>query len=307
MNEIIIEKKKKQRARKENFIANLYILPIFLSFIVFAAIPMVMSVLFSFTSYNPIKHNYFFSVFPEIFNGIEWYKALFTNLAYSESFKNACLNTLFYLFEVPISITIGAFFAWLINSKNICGGKIYKMLFYVPVVSSAVAVNLVWRYIFDHDYGIVNQMLNTTTIYWLRDPILVKIAINIKNVWARIGACIILISATMDTVDQSIYEAADIDGAGEIKKFFKLTLPHLVPVIFYLLIIGINGAMQTYVDSKIFAQGAYEAQSLVFFIWQKGIETYNYGIASAASVLLSIVMFALTLLQFKISQKGVNE
>lgn len=307
MDEIIIDKKKKQRAIKENFIANLYILPIFLSFTVFAAIPMAMSVLFSFTSYNPIKHNNFFSVLPEIFNGIEWYKALFTNLAYSESFKNACLNTLFYLFEVPISITIGAFFAWLINSKSIHGGKVYKMLFYVPVVSSAVAVNLVWRYIFDHDYGIVNQLLNTTTIYWLRDPILVKIAINIKNVWARIGACIILISATMDTVDKSIYEAADIDGAGEIKKFFRLTLPHLVPVIFYLLIIGINGAMQTYVDSKIFAEGAYEAQSLVFFIWQKGIETYNYGIASAASVLLSIIMFALTLLQFKISQKGVNE
>lgn len=307
MNEIIIEKKRRQRARKENLIANLYILPIFLTFTVFAAIPMLMSVLFSFTTYNPIKHNNFFSVLPEIFNGIEWYKALFTNLAYSESFKNACLNTLFYLFEVPISITIGAFFAWLINNSKIRGGRVYKMLFYVPVVSSAVAINLVWRYIFDHDYGIVNQMLNTTTIYWLRDPILVKIAINIKNVWARIGACIILISATMDTVDKAIYEAADIDGAGEIKKFFKLTLPHLVPVIFYLLITGINGAMQTYADSKIFAEGAYEAQSLVFFIWQKGIGTYNYGIASAASVLLSIVMFLLTLLQFKISQKGVNE
>ena len=74
-----------------------------------------------------------------------------------------------------------------------------------------------------------------------------------------------------------------------------------------MLITGINGAMQTYADSKIFAEGAYEAQSLVFFIWQKGIGTYNYGIASAASVLLSIVMFLLTLLQFKISQKGVND
>ena len=127
MNEIIIEKKRKQRARKENLIANLYILPIFLTFTVFAAIPMLMSVLFSFTTYNPIKHNNFFSVLPEIFNGIEWYKALFTNLAYSESFKNACLNTLFYLFEVPISITIGAFFAWLINNSKISGGRVYKM------------------------------------------------------------------------------------------------------------------------------------------------------------------------------------
>lgn len=303
MSQITMMRTKRKREWKENLIANLYILPIFTSFIIFALIPMIMSLMFSFTTYNPIKHDGFFELLPEIFNGFGWYKALFTNLAYSESFKNAWLNTLFYLLAVPFSIVFGLFFSWLINYKKIRGGKIWKMLFYIPVVSSAVAINLVWRYIFDHDYGIINQMIGTTSIYWLRDPILIKVAINIKNIWARLGSCVILISATMDTVDKTIYEAADIDGAKEFRKFIKITLPHLLPVIVYLLIMEINGAMQSYADSQIFAEGAYEAQTVVFFIWQKGIKSYNYGIASAASTLLTIVMFVVTFFQFKLQQK----
>ena len=307
MSETTITQTKRKMERKENLIANLYILPIFFSFTIFALIPTIMSLMFSFTTYNPIKHDSFFEALPEIFNGFGWYKALFTNIAYSESFKNAWLNTLFYLFAVPLSILFGLFFSWLINYKKIRGGKIYKMLFYIPVVSSAVAINLVWRYIFDHDYGIINQALGTTSIYWLRDPILIKVAVNIKNIWARLGSCIILLSATMDTVDRTIYEAADIDGAKEFIKFIKITLPHLWAVIVYLLIMEINGTMQSYADAEIFAQGSYEAQTIVYFIWQKGIKSYNYGIASAASTLLAIVMFFITFVQFKLQQKKGDE
>ena len=149
MSQITMMRTKRKREWKENLIANLYILPIFTSVIIFALIPMIMSLMFSFTTYNPIKHDAFFEVLPEIFNGFGWYKALFTNLAYSESFKNAWLNTLFYLLAVPFSIVFGLFFSWLINYKKIRGGKIWKMLFYIPVVSGSVVKRCVGQMVID--------------------------------------------------------------------------------------------------------------------------------------------------------------
>ncbi len=295
---------KSKMIRRQNLIANLYILPIFLNFTIFLAIPLLLSAIYSFTIYNPIKHDNFFGSLSEIWVGLRQYRELFTNLAYSKSFRNAWINTLAFLLEVPVSLIVGLLLAWAINSKLIKGGKVFKMLFYVPVVSSVVASNLVWRYIFDHDYGIINSLLNNHSIYWLRDPVLIKVAIVIKDVWARTGACLILISATMQTIDVSLYEAADLDGAGSLRKFLRITVPLLKPVAFYLVVTGIMGAMKNYSNSLIFAQGAYEAQSVVYFIWEKGIKSYNYGIASAASIILTLVILVFTVIQFKFSKQG---
>ena len=125
--------------------------------------------------------------------------------------------------------------------------------------------------------------------------------------WGGWGGNFLILSAGLQNVPGHLYEAADIDGAKEFIKFIKITLPHLWAVIVYLLIMEINGTMQSYADAEIFAQGSYEAQTIVYFIWQKGIKSYNYGIASAASTLLAIVMFFITFVQFRLQQKKGDE
>jgi multiple sugar transport system permease protein len=117
----------------------------------------------------------------------------------------------------------------------------------------------------------------------------------------------LLYLAGMQSIPGTYYEAADIDGAGGFVKFFKITLPMLTPVTFYLLVMGLIGGLQSYADSQVFAAGEPGARTVVFFIWQFGIDNPRYGIASAASILLAIAIMAITTVQFRLSNKWVYE
>jgi multiple sugar transport system permease protein len=173
-------------------------------------------------------------------------------------------------------------------------------------VSSAVALNIVWRYIFNSEYGVAGFLFGHGH-YWLTDPVLVKAAIIVKNVWAGLGGTMLLYLAGMQNISSVYYEAAEIDGANGRRKFFSITLPMLTPVTFYLITVGLIGGLQSYADSQVFAAGAPEAQTVVFFIWQRGIDNARYGIASAASVLLALVIMAATAAQFRLSNRWVFE
>ena len=171
-------------------------------------------------------------------------------------------------------------------------------------VSSAVAMNIIWRYIFDNQYGIINQVTGWN-IQWLTDSHWIKVAIIIKSAWGSIGRSMILCLAALTNVGRDYYEAAEIDGAGEVTKFFKIAIPLISPTLFYLFCTGFIGNLQAYVDSQVFANGHPGAQTIVYFIWNYGISRSRYGIASAASVVLTISIMIITLLQFKISEKWV--
>lgn len=181
-----------------------------------------------------------------------------------------------------------------------------QVLYYLPAVSSAVAMNIVWRYIFNNEFGLINSLIGVQ-IPWLSNNALIKVAIIFKNSLNAMGRAMILCLAGMLNVPRDYYEAAELDGAGKLRQFFSITLPIITPVLFFLLITGLIGGLQSYADSQIFANGVQGAQTVVYFIWARGINQGRYGLASAASVLLAFVIMIITLIQFKFSNKWVYE
>ncbi len=285
--------------RRENIIAFLFILPPIIGFCIFTIGAMAFSFVYSFQKYNILTGE-------STWLGWQNYKDLFTHILYSKSFYTSIVNTLVLLLSIPLSMILGLCLAGLLRMGDIKGAKVFQVLYYLPAVSSAVAMNIVWRYIFNNEFGIINLIIGKK-IPWLSDDTLIKVAIIIKNSLNGMGTAMILYLAGMLSVPKDYYEASELDGAGKIKQFFSITLPLITPITFYLLITGLIGGLQSYADSQIFGAGVQGSQTIVYFIWARGINQSRYGLASAASVLLAGGIMIVTLIQFKLSDKWVYE
>lgn len=291
--------KERKLDRRENVIAFLFILPPIIGFLIFTIGAMLFSFKYSFEDYNILTG-------VSQWKGLENYRALFTNVIFSESFLRSISNTVILLASVPISMILGLVLAGLLKAGGIKCRGVFQVLYYIPAVSSAVALNIVWRYIFNNEFGILNALLGKK-ILWLSDNNLIKVAIITKNSLNGIGSAMILYLAGMLNVPKDYYEASELDGANKVRQFFSITLPLITPVTFYQLIMGIIGGLQSYADAQVFGAGVQGSQTIVFFIWERGINQSRYGLASAASVLLAAAIMLITLLQFKISNKWVYE
>ena len=296
----IAVKKKSDFHKNERRTAMLFIALPVIGFIIFTLVTLIAVFAFSLMDYNVFRNEYDFI-------GFKNFTDLFANKVYSVAFFRAIGNTAFLLLGVPIGIIVGLAVAALLQAKAIKKrNKVFQVLYYLPSVTSAVAINLIFRYLFNPEYGLINTIFHAQ-LPWYRDEWLVKIAIIIKNTWAGMGGTMILCLAGMLAVPDSYYEAADIDGASSVRKFFSITLPLITPTLFYLLITGIIGGLQSYADAQVFAAGANGAQTIVFFIWQYGINTGKQGLASAASLILAVFIMIITFIQFKFSNKWVYE
>lgn len=295
----MINNKERKLERKENVIAFLFILPPIIGFLIFTIGAMLFSFKYSFEDYNILTG-------VSQWKGLENYRALFSNVIFSESFLRSISNTVILLASVPISMILGLVLAGLLKAGGIKYRGVFQVLYYIPAVSSAVALNIVWRYIFNNEFGILNALLGKK-ILWLSDNNLIKVAIITKNSLNGIGSAMILYLAGMLNVPKDYYEASELDGANKVRQFFSITLPLITPVTFYQLIMGIIGGLQSYADAQVFGAGVQGSQTIVFFIWERGINQSRYGLASAASVLLAAAIMLITLLQFKISNKWVYE
>ena len=300
------KRKRSTLKRRENLIALAFISIKYFGLLVFTVLPVIFAVLYSFTDYNArVETEPFLYIMADKWCWFENYSKLFGQSVYNEAFTNAILNNLIFMISVPLGIILGLVVAVMLSRENLIrGSRVIRMLIYIPVVSSAVAMNIIWRYIFDNQYGIINQ-LTGLDIQWLTDSLWIKVAIIIKSAWGSIGRTMILCLAALTNVGRDYYEAADLDGAGEVTKFFKIAIPLISPTLFYLFCTGFIGNLQAYVDSQVFANGNPGAQTIVYFIWNYGINRSRYGIASAASFVLTISIMLITLLQFKISNKWV--
>lgn len=296
-----VPKKKKVSAqeRKERLIAFLFILPPIVGFLIFTALSVVFTFVYSFQDYNSLS-----GISENV--GFANYIDLFTHVTRAPLFGKAIVNTIVLLLSVPFSMILGLILAGLLRLGEIKGSKFFQVLYYVPAVSSAVALNIVWNYIFRSN-GVFNTLLGLDVI-WLDGDVTIKVAIIFKNSLNAMGGAMILYLAGMLNVPRDLYEASSLDGAGKVRQFFSITLPLISPVTFYLLITGVIGGLQSYADAQVFAAGNTGATTIVYFIWQQGIQgNNNQGLASAASVLLAVLIMIVTLIQFKFSNKWVYE
>ena len=298
------KKKESTLLKKERRVAFLFILPPVISFAVFTIIPMLVALVLAFGDFKILTFTYEFVGFKNFFGLFD------TSTPNGKEFLDSALNTVVFIIEVPIAIMLGLLCATLANSKG-CKktNAAYRVLLYLPTVCSAVAANIIWRVIFTYDAnpahtGILNTVFDNT-VRWTVDKIPLLAAIIIKNSINGMGSAMILYYASMCNISKEYYEAAEMDGANGFQRFAHITFPMLTPVTFYLLIMRMAGCLQSYADSAIFAAKNPNARTVVFFIWEYGINQQNYSLASAAAIVLGIVIMTITIVQFRLSNKWV--
>ena len=285
------KEKLSKSAKKEERTAYLFILIPLLGFLIFTLISSGFSIYQSFTDYNPIRDT-------GKWVGFKNYIALFQN----KDFLNAVANTVVLLLSIPLGITAGLLLA--VYLKRLAhGSKLLSLLFYLPAITSAVSICVVWQYMFNYQYGLINNIFNIH-LNWFdnNDFFLIKIAIFIKGVWGGMGATMILYAAGLNNVPNEYYECSEIDGASKWQQFVHIRVTIVSPTTFYLLVTQLISHLQAYADAAIFTKGTKPAQTIIYYIWTYGIEDGRYGMASAAAVSLAIVIVIVTIIQFKRSK-----
>ena len=273
------------------------IFPAYFVFSVFILIPIGFVVYYSLTNFN------LYSI-PE-FVGAKNYLTLLKGGDFLISVKNTLIYTAFTLFP---QLAIGLLFAIMLYRKS----KLipfFRTAFYLPNVMSMVCMSMVWLWIYDPTYGLLNTILKQfgfSTQQWLQDPKLALPCVIIMGIWKNCGYSMVIFLSGLTSIPDSLYEAASLDGAGFIKKFQYVTWPMLKPTTFFLLVTGIVNSFSVFEQINIMTSGGplNRTTTIVHQIYRRGFLEFKMGYASAMSVVLLIFSIIVTMLVFKFGSGG---
>ena len=279
--------------RKEAITAYIFIAPMFLGLLVFSIGPFFQNILYSFRKMGTFGNG--------TFVGLSNYQKLLQD----DTFWLALRNTFFYaIVGVPLVVFFSIFFANLVN-KNIRGRTLYRTLLYIPAITMPAAISILWRWILNYQYGILNYLLEKIglqRISWLGDVHYVRWAIILVLVWSMVSYYTIIMLAAMQGIDKSYYEAAKIDGATNRQLFFKITLPLLGPMIFFTMIMVTIGILQIFdfiyliVDRTTYSYTY--SMSLVTYFYECAFNKSSMrGYGAAISVVLALIIMVITIIQ----------
>ncbi len=294
----------KRRTNKEEIAGTALASIPLIGFVIFGLVPLILAMGMAFMRMQD------FGFENAEWAGIENFKKVLTDSVFWES----VVNTLWMGTSTLISQVLALIIAYFL-SKPIRAKKAFRMIYFIPYVCSVVAVTLMWKYMFNTNFGIINQMLGKTgdnAIDWLGDSDFFTWAVIIMSVWSGMGYGIILYTAALTGVNQSMVEAAKIDGAGAFRTFWNVVLPSISPTSFYLLIMGIIGALQSFaVTNVLAAEGGPNGDGItvVFYLYRKMFQQTMgnpIGEASACGWILALMIMVVTAFQFWGSKKWVN-
>ena len=268
----------------------LFLGPSLLGFLVFIAFPILYSLVISFTDWNLLN--------PMKFIGIDNYASLLRDKNFWAALRNTGTFIIGYL---PSVMILGLAIAILLNSK-IKLKTFFRGIYFLPVVTSWVAVSLVWKWLLNGQYGLLNYFLSLIGIHgpsWLTDPRTAMFAIIITSVWKDIGFIMVLYLGGLQAISPSLYEAADIDGASQWRQFWHVTLPGLRPTTFFVLMISLINSFQVFDQVNIMTGGGPGNATTVMVqnIYNSAFNFFEMGRASAMSWLLFLIIFAVSLVQ----------
>ena len=296
-------RKRMSKARRSEAVAGLlFASPFIIGLLVFTVFPFFLSLYYSFTNYNMKS--------APSFIGFKNYEImLFNDSAFWPSFGNTLYHV---LVATPITIVFGVVIALLLNNR-LRGINIYRTIFYLPNVVSLVAMSLLWLWLFQPSFGLLNQLLSPIynlfgiqPIGWLSSPDTSKLSIALMGLWNCGGAMVIYLAQLKD-IPGELYEAADIDGAGGLRKLFRITLPLMTPAIFYQVVMSIISGFQMFLQAYIMTKGgpARSTYYFAYYIYDTAFKDGQMGMASALSWFLLIVTMIVTVVIFGLSQKWV--
>jgi ABC-type sugar transport system permease subunit len=272
-----------------------FVSPFFILFSIFFLLPTLFALGLGFFSWSALGTPNFF--------GIKNYERLFTG---DPIFWQAVGNTAFYagssLFVVaPLALLL----ALALNAKELRFKTFWRAIYFAPIVTSTVAISIVFRLLYNEEYGLINTVIGVVGIEpvnWLGNVATTKFAVMGVVLWRWTGLLSIYFLAGLQSVPQELYEAAALDGASRVQRFFNVTLPSLRPVVLFVSVIVLIGSLQIFDDPEILTGGgpANSSLSIVQYLYLRGINNLFYGYASAVGVVLFIAIFTLSMLQFRL-------
>lgn len=282
----------------------LFVSPFIIGFVLFSAIPMLASLVLSFTDFDPREPD-------EIqFIGLDNYVRLVGDPAVGQSLL---VTARFALLVVPLSLAIALGVAMLVNSKLLAGRNVFRTLFYLPVQIPIVASTLVWMGVLHATTGWLNITLGAFGLEgpnWLQSPTWVGPALALMGIWG-IGNMMLIFLAGLQGVPSELYDAAKVDGAGPLASFRHITLPQISPVLFYNLIIALIAAFQYFTQAFIVSNGRGDPDGATLFfnlnLYRQAFGFFNMGYASALAWVLVVVVLGLTIVLFRTSRTWVFE
>lgn len=276
----------------------LYLMPALIIILVFTVYPLIRAFLMSFMEDYDMIHNEFTAI------GLDNYRTIFKDKIFVKALTN---TSIYVVFVVPCSIALSLMIAVLLNSKIKFQGA-FQTIYFLPYVTSVIAIGIVWRWIFNENYGLLNQILSwfgIKAIPWLNKKQYALPALIIFSIWKSMAFDILIFLAGLQTISQDLYNAARVDSTPRWRVFTKITVPGIAPMITYAFIMGMINAFKVYNEVySLFASKAGPANSaitVVYYIYDKFYNSHDYGAASAAAIVLFTIILILTMLQRAVS------
>jgi multiple sugar transport system permease protein len=287
-------RKKGPGQKKGDFLtALLFLSPTLVIFGTFILFPVIFSFYLSFHQWNMFSGD-------TTFIGFDNYIRMFR----SEEFWSVFKNTAIYTFgTIPLNMGFSLLIAYILH-KKIIGKKFLRTAFFAPVVISPVAAAVIWRWLYDPNFGLVNYFIGifgVDAVNWLNDPSAAMFALIVMGVWKTFGINMILFSAGLQAIPEHYYEAAEIDGANQWTKFWNITVPLLAPTTFFIMVMSIISSFQVFDIVYVLTSGGPlgATKVFVFYVYEHAFKFFDMGYASAAAYILFAILFVLTLIQVK--------
>lgn len=287
--------------------ASPFLIPSIIGFSIFYLVPMIISIFISLTDWNGLDRLFADGFMQEHFIGLQNYK----DILKSDEFWKVLGNTAEYIaLYLPLMLITSLLGASLLSKKR-PGVGAFRVIYYIPVLTSWVAASLIWRSILAPQYGAMNGILEIFGITgpgWLLDEKWAMPAIVLVSVWKDMGFFALILLSGIVGINRSYYEAADLDGASSWKKFVKITLPLLTPAIFYVLIVSLINSFQLFPQIMIMTDGGPNGatQVMVERIYKYGFRYFRMGYASAFSWILFVIIMTCTAIQMRGQKRWVN-
>jgi ABC-type sugar transport system permease subunit len=290
----------KIKSKKSNLSAFLFLSPTLLIFSAFILFPVIFSFFLSFQKWN-------------MFSGETTYVGLdnYARMIQSPEFWMVLKNTAIYTIgTVPLNMCFALLIAYWLH-KKLVGKKLLRTLFFAPVIISPVAAAVIWRWIYDVNFGLANFFIGLfgfDSVNWLNDPTAAMFALIIMGVWKIFGINMVLFSAGLQGIPDHYYEAAEIDGASAWTKFWRITLPLLAPTTFFIMVMSMISSFQVFDIVYVLTSGGPlgSTKVFVFYLYEYAFKFFEMGYASAAAYALFAILFILTLLQVKLMKNKVH-
>jgi multiple sugar transport system permease protein len=289
------------REMRKEWTAYLFLAPGLILFAIFTVFAVAYSFYLSFHEWNILE-----PAKPFVF--LDNYKLLLAD----RRFHRAVINTLYYTaLSVPLTMGAGLIIALLLNNIRFKG--IYRTLYYVPVITPLVVSSIIWKWVYQGDYGLLNYFLTSLgvinrPIMWLSDPNLAMPSVIFMSIWGGAGYHMVIYLAGLQAIPEEYYDAAKVDGANLIQQLRMITLPLLTPTTFFLLITSIIGSFQVFTQIYIMTSGGPlgRTTTIGFYLYEKAFRQFQMGYASSMAYALFAMIFIFTLLQLRFMRQDVT-